>query len=321
MPTYLVTGGCGFIGSHIVEALVRRGDRARVLDDLSSGARGTLEGLGLGDLGDAGSGAPIELVVGDVADAARAAEACRGVRGVFHEAALVSVPRSVEEPELSFRTNVAGTFELLRAARDAGAGSFVLASSSAVYGDDATVPKLETMPPEPVSPYAGDKLMAETLLAVWGRSFGLRTVALRYFNVFGPRQSDDSPYSGVIALFVRACLEERGVTIYGDGEQSRDFVFVEDVVRANLLAMDGAAPAGAVLNVGSGDAVTVNRLLEEVSAAVGWGEAPRYEAARPGDVRHSLASIDALRSQLGFSPRVSRADGLARTVAWYRGRS
>jgi len=318
MARYVVTGGAGFIGSHIVRALVARGDSARVFDDLSGGSRENLAGL---EVGEPGSGAAVEFLVGDVADAEALARACRGVRGVFHQAALVSVPRSVEDPQESFRINVCGTFEVLRAARDAGAEAVVLASSAAIYGADETVPKVESMAPQPLSPYAGDKLTGETMLAVWGRSYGLRTVALRYFNVFGPRQSDDSPYSGVIALFARAALEGRQVTIHGDGSQTRDFVFVEDVVQANLLAMDARdLEPGSVFNVGSGSTVTIAELQREIGEAAGNFVEPILGPERVGDVRQSFADIGAIRQRLGYEPRVSRARGMAQTLAWIRER-
>ena len=315
MALYLVTGGAGFIGSHIVHALLARGDRVRVLDDLSGGRMHNLEGR---EVGQAGSGAPVEFLQGSVDDAEAARNACEGVQGVFHHAALVSVPRSVEDPGLSFRINVQGTFELLRAAAAGGAERFVLASSSAIYGEDETVPKVESMAPDPVSPYAGDKLTGETMLQVWGRSFGLGTVALRYFNVYGPRQADDSPYSGVIALFARAALEGRQVKIFGDGLQTRDFVFVEDVVQANLLAMDARDLApGARFNVGTGEAVTIRDLYDEIADIAGSGVEPLHEEGRKGDVRHSRADITAIHSSLGFTPRVARREGLERTVRWY----
>ncbi len=315
---FLVTGGAGFIGSHLVTALVRRGDRVRVLDDLSSGRRENLAHL---ELGDVGSGAPVEILVGNVADPDVALRACQRVEGVFHEAALVSVPRSVEHPSESFAANVTGTFQVLEAARRSSVRRVVFASSSAVYGQDERVPKVESLAPSPASPYAGDKLAGETMLGVWTRTYGISTVALRYFNVFGPRQADDSPYSGVIALFARALLSKRPVTIFGDGEQTRDFVFVEDVVRANLLALDSDLGGARVFNVGTGEARSINALYRQMAALVGSAAEPRYAPARTGDVRHSRASIELIRSALNFEPGVSFAAGLAQTLEWYRGRS
>ena len=319
MALYLITGGAGFIGSHIAEALVARGDRVRVLDDLSGGRR---ENLAFAEVGEPGSGAPIELLVGSVSDRAAGESACEGVEGVFHEAALVSVPLSIESPEESFRINVRGTFEMLRAAHAAGVSGFVMASSAAIYGSDETVPKRESMAPAPVSPYAGDKLTGETMLQVWGRSFGLKTVALRYFNVFGPRQADDSPYSGVIGLLARKRLANEPVTIFGDGEQTRDFVYVGDVAQANLLAMDADLGAGfSVFNVGTGSSVSINQLyrqVAEVLAESGGGDQPDHGPERVGDVKHSRADIESIRERLGYEPRVAWTEGLARTLDWYR---
>jgi nucleoside-diphosphate-sugar epimerase len=318
LADYLVTGGAGFIGSHLASALVARGDRVRVLDDLSGGSPENLAHL---EIGAPGSGAAVEVVRGSVGDPAAVDLACRGVEGVFHHAALVSVPRSVEDPELSFETNVIGTFQVLEGARRAGVKRLVFASSSAVYGEDERVPKDESMSPSPASPYAGDKLAGEALLAAWSRAYGLATVALRYFNVYGPRQADDSPYSGVIAIFARRLLAREPVTIHGDGNQTRDFVFVEDVVHANLLAMERArAGTAAVYNVGTGESVSVRELARELAYLAGATAEPRFAPARAGDVRHSRASIERIHSELGFEPRVPRSDGLARTLAWYRER-
>jgi UDP-glucose 4-epimerase len=314
---YLVTGGAGFIGSHLAEALVRRGDRVRVLDDLSTGVLGNLEPLGLGE---AGTGAPVELVRGSIASAGACRAACEGVEGVFHEAALVSVPRSFEDPVHCYEVNVTGTLRLLEAARRAGASRFVLASSSAAYGDSEVLPKHEGMAPDPLSPYASSKLAGEHLLNVFGRTHGMKTVALRYFNVFGPRQRDDSPYTGVIALFARALLEGRSATIQGDGEQTRDFNYVGNVVDANLLALEKELEPGAVINVGGGERISILELYRALSKLAGSSAEPVHVERRPGDVRHSLASLDRARSLLGYHPRVAFEDGLARTMAWYRGR-
>ena len=315
MALFLISGGAGFIGSHIAQALVARGDRVRVLDNLSSGRLSNLEPHRVGTIG---SGAPIELIEGEVFDPAVVAKACAGVRGVFHQAALVSVPRSVEHPELSFQINVDGTFQLLEAARQAGVERFVLASSAAIYGADPSLPKREEMSPAPLSPYGGDKLIGETMLAVYGRSYGLKTVSLRYFNVYGPKQADDSPYSGVIAIFAKAALEKRRVQIHGDGEQTRDFVFVEDVAAANLLAMGAEVEPGRVFNVGAGASISIAGLQRLIGLEAGFPEQPEHLPGRDGDLRHSLASIDRIRGELGFSPRVGFEEGLRRTLDGYR---
>jgi len=309
MARYLVTGGAGFIGSHIAAALVARGERVRVLDDLSSGREENLAGLG-----------GVELLRGDVTDAAACAAGCEGVAGVFHEAAQVSVPKSVEAPGRSYEINVMGTLRLLEAARAAGVGRFVFAASSAAYGETETLPKVETMPPDPRSPYASGKVAGEHLLKVWGQVYGMRTVALRYFNVFGPRQADDSPYTGVIAIFCRALLEGRRATIYGDGEQTRDFTFVDDVVAANLRALDARLLPGTLCNVGSGERTSINTLYREISDILGTKHEPIYALERTGDVRHSQASLERARELLDWRPAVSFRAGLETTVAWYRER-
>jgi len=318
MALHLVTGGAGFIGSHLVRALVARGDRARVLDDLSSGSQGSLEGL---ELGPCGSGAPVEWLEGDVADRVALAQACRGVEAVFHEAAMVSVPQSLRQPERCYEVNVLGTLRLLEAARAAGARKLVFAASSAAYGDSETLPKTEDMTPRPQSPYASGKVAGEHLLAVWERCYGLAGVSLRYFNVFGPGQRDDSPYTGVIALFARALLEGRPATIFGDGEQTRDFTYVDNIVSANLAALERDLPPGAVVNVGAGSCISVNALYRTMAAILGVPIEPRYGPPREGDVRHSLASIERARALLGYQPRVSWREGLEATLAWYRDRA
>ena len=307
----LVTGGAGFIGSHIVEGLIARGDQVRILDDLSSGRSSNLAHL---------PAASIELLQGDLRDRAVLSRAVAGVRGVFHQAAMVSVPQSVREPERCYDVNVTGTLRLLEAARAAGARRVVFAASSAAYGDTPTLPKLESMAPQPLSPYAASKVAGEQLLSVWGHCYGMHTVALRYFNVFGPRQLDDSPYTGVFAIFARALFSDAAPTIFGDGEQTRDFTYVDSVVAANLLAMDASIEPGSILNVGTGKRVTINRLYEAMAAWCGSKLRPIYAPAREGDVRHSLASIEAARAKLGYESRVGWDEGLARTMVWYRAR-
>ncbi len=314
MALYLVTGGAGFIGSHITTALVGRGDSVRVLDIAES-----TENLDHMQVGAYGSGAPVEFLRGDIRDADACAKACDGVFGVFHEAAQVSVPASVEDPETSFAINVTGTLRVLEAARASGVERAVFAASSAAYGDDHTLPKVETQTPKPLSPYAAGKVAGESLMSVWGSVYGMRTVSLRYFNVFGPRQADNSPYSGVIALFARMLLEGKLPRIYGDGEQTRDFVFATDVARANLAAMDTDCDPGEVFNVGTSDSVSVNELFRNMAEICGVeGDAERLPQ-RSGDVKHSRASIDKIREVLGFSPEVDLRTGLAETLAWYRG--
>ena len=317
MALYVVTGGAGFIGSHLTQALVARGDRVRVLDNLSSGSARNLAAL---DPGELGSGATVELLVGDIRDPEACAAACQGAHGVFHEAAQVSVPRSIEDPVASYAINVTGTLHLLEAARKGGVERFVFAASSAAYGDSEVLPKREDMTPDPLSPYASGKLAAEHLLTVWGRQYGLGTVSLRYFNIFGPRQADDSPYTGVIALFARALLEGRAVKIFGDGQQSRDFTFVENAVRANLLAAGADLEPGTVINVGSGERVTVLELYRRMAELLGSELEPEFVPPRAGDVLHSLASLDRARALMCYEPAVAWHDGLVQTVEWYRRR-
>lgn len=312
---YLVTGGAGFIGSHLATALVQRGDRVRVLDDFSSGRDTNLAHL---PVGAAGSGAAVEVVRGDVVDAEACKRAVAGVRGIFHEAAQVSVPASVEDPVRSYDVNVNGTLRLLEAARAAGVGRVVFAASSAAYGESEELPKHEAMLPAPLSPYASGKVAGEHLLRVYASCYGMHTVALRYFNVFGPRQADDSPYTGVIAIFARALLEGRAPTIFGDGGQTRDFTYVDNVVAANLAAMDRDLAPGTVCNVGGGERISLLELFEAMAALLHVDVRPRFGPERPGDVRHSLASLDLARRTLGYEPLVPWREGLARTLAWYR---
>lgn len=317
MQTYLVTGGAGFIGSHLVEALLCRGDRVRVLDDLSTG---TLENLRAAESAAARAEAAVDCVRGTIEDLATCTRACSGVDGIFHEAAQVSVPRSIDDPLASYRVNVTGTQNILEAARANGVRKVIFAASSAAYGNSATLPKLETMLPQPLSPYASGKVAGEHLLRVYAEVYGLQTVSLRYFNIFGPRQADDSPYTGVIAIFARALLEGRSAKIYGDGEQTRDFTFVENVVAANLAAMDGDVEPGTVINIGGGRTVSINAIYACIAEILGVRIAATYEPVRMGDVRDSLASIEKARALLHYEPRVTWEEGLARTVAWYRAR-
>jgi nucleoside-diphosphate-sugar epimerase len=311
MARYLVTGGAGFIGSHIAETLVKRGDEVRVLDNFSTGKTENLAGI-------AGR---FELIEGDIRDLETCRRAVDGVEAVFHEAALASVARSVEDPLLANAVNVTGTLNLLVAARAAGAGSFVLASSSAVYGDDLTMPKVEGREGRPVSPYGATKLFDEKYAQAFHILHGMRTVSLRYFNVFGPRQDPYSEYSAVIPLFVTKVLRGERPTIFGDGEQSRDFIHVDDVVRANLLAAGSADAAGEALNVACGVGTTVNGLLAAVNEVLGAKVEARYAPPRPGDILHSTADIAKARRLTGFAPGLPFRDGLVATIEWYKKRS
>ena len=304
----LVTGGAGFIGSHLVEALVARGLRVRVLDDFSTGRRENLE---------AAAGA-VELIEGDIRDSSLVAEAMDGAEYVFHQAAVPSVVRSVREPRLSHSVAVDGTLNVLEAARLSRPRRVLYASSSSAYGDTPTLPKVESMTPQPLSPYAAAKLSAEYYCAVYARVFGVPAVALRYFNVFGPRQDPASPYTGVISVFIRELLQGRAPSIDGDGEQTRDFTYVSDAVAANLLAAEREAAVGEVLNVARGQRTSINRLLGLLCEITGAEVEPRHGPPREGDVRHSQADITKARRLLGYEPQVPLREGLERTVAWMR---
>ena len=305
---YLVTGGAGFIGSHIVTRLLQRGDTVRVLDNLSSGSTANLQ-----DVAD-----DVELIVGDLRDADTLRRALQGVEVVFHEAAVASVPMSIEDPQTCFDVNVNGTLSLLLAARDAGCRRVLLASSSAVYGNSPVSPKLETLTPEPMSPYAITKLTGEQIFSVFANLYALETVALRYFNVFGPRQDPNSQYSAVIPKFIHALQNGEVPTIYGDGEQSRDFVFIDNVVDANLKAAGADGVSGKVFNVASGRAVTVNQMLHNVAAFLDVPANAHYAPPRAGDIRDSLADVTAARESLGLSDGVPFEEGLQRTVEAFR---
>jgi UDP-glucose 4-epimerase len=306
---YLVTGGAGFIGSHLVEALVERGERVRVLDDLSSGTRENLT-----PVADA-----IELSVGDVADLETARRAARGARYVLHHAALASVHVSVQDPLRAHRVNTLGTLNMLLAAREAGVERVVLASSAAVYGAAQALPLKEETPPQPLSPYAATKLAGEGYLRGFLGSFGLEGVSLRYFNVYGPRQDPTSPYSGVISKFADALAGGEPPTIYGDGGQTRDFVYVADVVRANLLACTVPSAVGQTLNVAGGRRTSILELAGMMSGLMGGREPPRFGPARPGEVRDSEADVTRAEGVLGWQAETTLEEGLARTVAWFAG--
>ena len=300
----LVTGGAGFIGSHLVEGLVRRGHEVRVFDNLSTGSLDNLA-----PVRDA-----VEVVIGDLRDDEAVNRAVEGVEVVFHQAADPSVPRSISHPRDCYDINVLGTLNLLAAARDAGCRRVVFASSCAVYGNDPRQPKSEELPPAPESPYASSKLAGEELCQVFTRVYGLEAVALRYFNVYGPRQSPDGPYASVIPRFIADLKAGARPRVFGDGEQTRDFIFVGDVVEANLRAATASEAVGEVVNVGSGRSTSLNTLLTVLAPLIGNTVEPIYEAERPGDVRHSLAETSKARRLLGFEAQTSLAEGLAQTV-------
>lgn len=306
---FLVTGGAGFIGSHLVERLLDLDHAVTVLDDFSTGRRENLEPFAAG----------IELIEGSVTDPTACARAVEGVDVVLHQAALGSVPRSVADPVATHEANATGTLNVLDAARRAGVRRVVYAASSSAYGDTEELPKHEGMVPRPRSPYAVAKLTGEQYCRAFHASYGLETVSLRYFNVFGPRQDPESRYAAVIPLFVTAALEATAPVIFGDGEQSRDFTYVSNVVDANLKAsVAPPAASGEVFNIGAGSRTTINRLWDRIAELTGATVAPSREAARPGDVRHSLASLDRSRDVLGYEPTIDVDEGLLRTVGWYR---
>ncbi|MDH4176094.1 MAG: SDR family oxidoreductase [Thermoleophilia bacterium] len=300
----LVTGGAGFIGSNLVRALLERGHRVRVLDNFSTGLRGNL--LELAD--------DVEVVEGDLRSYERVHTAVRGVEVVFHQGALGSVPRSVQDPLTSSAVNVEGTLNVLLAARDEGVRRVVAASSSSVYGDGGTFPRVESQAANPISPYAVAKLAAERFCVTFWRVYGLETVALRYFNVFGPRQDPGSQYAAVVPLFIRAIAAGEPVTIHGDGEQSRDFTYVSNVVDANLLAADADGAAGTVLNVAAGGSETVSTLAETIGRLLGKPVSREHTPPRPGDVLQSWADVTLARATIGYEPSVGFEQGLRLTI-------
>jgi nucleoside-diphosphate-sugar epimerase len=306
----LVTGGAGFIGSHLVDALLRQGTRVTVIDNLTTGKMENLRE----------AWADVDFHEGDIRDRGLLRKLMDGAAVVFHQAAVVSVPLSVAQPLASAEVNEMGTLAVLETARQAGCRRVVLASSSAVYGDDPQLPKHEAMGLRPLSPYAVQKMVGETYAGLYGTLYGLETASLRYFNVFGPRQDPSSPYSGVISIFMDRAVAGRPPVIYGDGEQTRDFIYVADAVAANLKAATSEEAPGHTFNVGTGRTITINRLWQSVAGLAGHAVAPEYQAAREGDIRHSVADIEAARRHLGFAPQVGFEEGLARTHAWYRTR-
>jgi nucleoside-diphosphate-sugar epimerase len=307
MPSYLVTGGAGFIGSHLTEELVGRGHRVRVADNLVTGKRRNLDHI-----------RGVEFLEGDLADLAFARTATDGMEFVLHQAAMASVPRSVKDPITSNRANIDAALNVLVASRDAGVKRVVYAGSSSVYGDTPTLPKHEGMTPNPLSPYALQKLVGEEYCRMFTRLYGLETVTIRYFNVFGPRQDPGSPYSGVISLFATALLESRRPTIYGDGEQTRDFTYVANVVAGVLKACEARDANGQTINVATGSRMSLNELLKVMNRLVGTSMEPLHQEPRTGDVKDSQADISKAKSLLGYQPTVSSEEGLKRTLEWYR---
>jgi len=300
----LVTGGAGFIGSHLAERLLRDGYRVRVLDNLATGKRGNLTPFD----------SEIELMEGDIRSYERVHNAVKGCELVFHQAALPSVPRSIQDPLTSHATNVTATLNVLLAARDEGTRRVVFASSSSVYGRDPELPAREELPALPIAPYAVGKLAAEGYCRAFFAIYGLETVALRYFNVFGPRQDPLSEYAAVVPRFITALLEGRPPTVHGDGEQSRDFTYIDNTVAANVLAADAPGVAGQSFNVACGERITLNAMLEELRSITGSSIQAIHEDPRPGDVKHSLADISRAREALGYEPSISLKVALERTV-------
>jgi nucleoside-diphosphate-sugar epimerase len=307
VSSYLVTGGAGFIGSHLAEELLRRGHRVRIVDSLITGKRRNLDVL---------RGA--EFLEGDLAELPVAKRAVDGIEFVLHQAAIPSVPRSIKDPLTSNRANIDGSLNLLVAARDAGAKRLVYAGSSSAYGDTETLPKREDMPTKPLSPYALQKLVVEQYCQMFTRLYQFETVTIRYFNVFGPRQDPGSPYSGVISLFATALLAGRQPTIYGDGEQTRDFTYVSNVVDGVLRAGEAPKASGEVINVATGGRISLNELLRTMNRIVGTKIEAIYQEPRAGDVRDSQADITKASRLLGYKPLVALEDGLRHTIEWCR---
>jgi UDP-glucose 4-epimerase len=310
MTTYLITGIAGFIGSNIARALLAKGAAVRGIDNFSTGKFSNLEDL-----------AGIDFIEGTIEDPQSCARACDGIDFIFHEAALASVPRSVEDPVASNFANVTGTLNLLVAALDAGVHRVVYAGSSSCYGDQPTLPKREEMLPDPISPYAVSKLAGEQYMRSFTRVYGLETVTVRYFNVFGPHQDPSSQYSGVLAKFSLAMLEGRTPVIYGDGSQSRDFTYIDNVVDANLRAIEAPAEkvSGRVFNIATEQRITLNDAVKSLRELTGYTGPVEYAPARAGDIAHSLADISLARAALGYEPTVNFHEGLRRTLSWYRG--
>ncbi|PYS86001.1 MAG: LPS biosynthesis protein WbpP [Acidobacteria bacterium] len=304
----LVTGGAGFIGSHIAEALAARGASVRVIDNLSTGHLENIEAIG----------AKVDFIRGDLADEATVRKVVEDVEIIFHEAALPSVPRSVANPRETHLACVEGTFNILLAAKENRVRRLIYAASSSAYGDQPTLPKVESMRPEPLSPYATAKLVGEYYCQVFTRSYNFETICLRYFNVFGPRQDPGSPYSGVVSRFIDFLMKGERPVIYGDGEQTRDFTYISNAVDANLLAAEADKGIGEVINIANGEQVTINELFRRLKEVTGRDDIePEYKEARTGDILHSLADISRARSLLGYAPKVGLAPGLQATAEWF----
>ena len=310
MTLNLITGGAGFIGSNLARELRVRGEKVRILDNFSTGHRRNLKGLD-----------GVEIMEGDILDPETCGRACEGVEYVFHQAAIPSVPRSIRDPVGSHHACATGTINMLQAAHEAGVRRMVYAGSSSVYGNAPELPKEESMRPDPRSPYAVAKLAGEHYCRVVFLTQGLETVTLRYFNIFGPYQDPGSPYSGVLSIFITSLLRGEVCTIYGDGETSRDFTYIDNVVEANLLAREAPRAPGNVYNVGCGQRVTLNWVYEFLANELGIKLQPKHGSERPGDVKHSLADITAARRDLGFNPVVDVEKGLQKTIKWYREQS
>jgi nucleoside-diphosphate-sugar epimerase len=311
MSVFLVTGGAGFIGSHLVEALLERGHRVRVLDNFLTGKRENLSAFL----------DRIELIEGDLRDPAACRRATAGIDYVLHQAALASVPRSIADPFTTDEINVRGTLNILWAAAEAKVRRLIFASSSSVYGDEPKLPKREGVEGRLLSPYAVSKFVGEKYLQVFTMTYGLETVSLRYFNIFGPRQDPASQYAAAVPLFITKILRGEAPTIFGDGEQSRDFTYVANVVEANLLACTAPGAAGGVYNVACADRVTVNTLVGNINRLLGTSVASLYADPRPGDIKHSFADIGAAERDLGYRPRIGFVQGLERTIPWYQERT
>lgn len=305
MANYVVTGGAGFIGSHLVRRLLKQGHFVRVVDDLSTGLRENIP-------------VDAQFVEGDLTDPAIASTAVAGCDVVLHQAAIPSVPRSIAQPRHSHDANINATFNILMAARDAGVRRVVYAASSSAYGDTLILPKVETMPADPRSPYALQKQVGEVYCQLFTRLYGLETVSIRYFNVFGPRQRPSSPYSGVLSLFIKAALSGSSPTIYGDGEQTRDFTYIDNVTDGVLRAIDAPAASGEIINVAGGGRISLNQAWAALEQIVGQLPPPIYGASRAGDVHDSQADIAKAEQLLGYRPTVDFAEGLRQTVMWAR---